>query len=771
MNGMNGDSRAHVQLLPERPTPLQQTLSEPLILRDLSFVLQGVSSTNLFFPSSTVLKLPQNLPAPIISLLHALAEPSLLYKSLATFVDSPAEGLIDQSLRAAIGAELRSYLSLVATLEGQIRRALTQLEESNTRISLGKAGVTLKRCVIWTREATLGLRLMNVIVEESRTQKGGQLISLIHNFASSHGDPFVGAFAERILSQVTGPFYSMLQSWIYDGELSDPYHEFFVAEQDPSQIDTEDNQPRGAATSVWSDKYNLNEAMIPSIISPSFAQRVFLIGKSLNFIRTACADPAWVSSYSKSRSRNLSYSDTAALGSSIDDAYATTMSRLIHLMNTKFHLRTHLTALKNYLLLAQGDFIALLMESLAANLDRPANSQYRHTLTAQLEHAIRGSNAQFDNPDVLRRLDARMLELSMGEIGWDVFTLEYKVDAPVDVIVSPDANIQYLKVFNFLWRVKRVEFALASTWRRCVTGSRGVLRDAKSVTEEDWKYARGAIAEMSHFVRQLSYYILFEVVESSWATLMTRLDNPGSTLDDLIQAHDDYLTSITRKGLLASGGQPSGAHSFASQLHELLKIMLGYRDAVEGLYVICAQEAAKEDARRQEIDKRTGRGQWGITDRDDDDAASYNANRDIDSPLPPPLLNLGPDGQLNLNDPAAVGGSAVDVLRKRLRDLVSDFRHRIQGLLGDLAHQPDPDLRFLGVVMNFNDVYKPMRRRKAGSSEKSKAGSGTEKKEGEGGTNGEAKGKEKEKEKVTAREGHRERVRRTREKAPEGAKA
>ena len=107
------------------------------------------------------------------------------------------------------------------------------------------------------------------------------------------------------------------------------------------------------------------------------------------------------------------------------------MARLIHLMADKFHLFEHLKALKNYILLGQGDFIALLMESLSSNLDRPAGAQYRHTLTAQLEHAIRGSNAQYDSPEVLRRLDARMLQLSHGDIGWDCFTLEYKIDAPV----------------------------------------------------------------------------------------------------------------------------------------------------------------------------------------------------------------------------------------------------------------------------------------------------------------------------------------------------
>ena len=53
-------------------------------------------------------------------------------------------------------------------------------------------------------------------------------------------------------------------------------------------------------------------------------------------------------------------------------------------------------------------------------------------------------------------------------------------------------------------------------------------------------------------------------------------------------------------------------------------------------------------------------------------------------------------------------------LRARLLDLSADFRSRVNILLGDLAYQPDVDMRFLGVVMNFNDVYEPVRRRRTG---------------------------------------------------------
>jgi gamma-tubulin complex component 3 len=673
---------------------------ETALLRDLPFTLQGLSSTHFPFSSELILKLPPTLPVPLISILHTLAEPSLLYRGLSTFIQSPGGGLLGQSLRAAIGGELRSYLGLVATLEGQIRRALLSLDEKEPRGGIGKAGVTLKRCVVWTREATMGLRLMSLISEESESKKGGQLISLIHGFSSSHGDPMVGAFAERLLIHVTRPFYDMLRQWIYDGELSDPYSEFFVSEQAPNVNDNPDGRTRAGA-SVWEDKYKLNEDMVPSIITQDFAQKVFLIGKSLNFIRYGCGDSQWVEDYSKAASKELRYGDTATLETWIDEAYKTTMARLIHLMAEKFHLFEHLKALKNYILLGQGDFIALLMESLSSNLDKPAGAQYRHTLTAQLEHAIRGSNAQYDSPEVLRRLDARMLQLSHGDIGWDCFTLEYKIDAPVDVVVTEWGNRQYLKVFNFLWRIKRVEFALASIWRKCMTGARGVLQGEDKIVAQAWKFTRGVLAEMIHFIGQLQYYILFEVIESSWDELQTAIHKEGCTLDDLIKAHTKYLNAITHKGLL--GAKKEKRHgevdenTFMVQLGEILRLMLSYRDAVDGLY----SWSVSDFTRRQGGDLLSatqGR-------REDDDGLLINT---------PATNRRGPKAFLD-STPAPIPEDAIadefPVLEERLKALGGHFKTRVCLLLGDLAYQPDVDMRFLGVVMNFNDVYQPVRKK------------------------------------------------------------
>ena len=93
-----------------------------------------------------MVSLPPSLPLPLVSLLHTLAEPSLLYKSLNDFVQESTDGLTDgglvgQSLRSAIGIELRGYVQLVGGLESQIRRAIAAAERGQ---GIQSSGVTLK---------------------------------------------------------------------------------------------------------------------------------------------------------------------------------------------------------------------------------------------------------------------------------------------------------------------------------------------------------------------------------------------------------------------------------------------------------------------------------------------------------------------------------------------------------------------------------------------------------------------------------------------------
>lgn len=119
---------------------------------------------------------------------------------------------------------------------------------------------------------------------------------------------------------------------------------------------------------------------------------------------------------------------------------------------------------------------------------------------------------QYEQADILNRLGVRLLEASAGEDGWEVcaqqrriiwtcvyivgvcewpglsntpqtpahhtpqnntkqpqvFSLDYQVEAPISAIIHSRAlNEGYARIFHLLWRLKRVEWSLAASWK-CV---------------------------------------------------------------------------------------------------------------------------------------------------------------------------------------------------------------------------------------------------------------------------------------------------------------
>jgi len=78
-----------------------------------------------------------------------------------------------------------------------------------------------------------------------------------------------------------------------------------------------------------------------------------------------------------------------------------------------------------------------------------------------LETAIRASNAQYDDPNIFDRIRVKMIDHGDGACGWDIFSLEYDARVPLDTVFMK----MYLKVFNFLWKLKRVDHFLIGVWK------------------------------------------------------------------------------------------------------------------------------------------------------------------------------------------------------------------------------------------------------------------------------------------------------------------
>ncbi|CAO0790021.1 unnamed protein product [Mucor circinelloides] len=634
-----------VQLARARESQSRMTeavyVSEGDLLRDLIFLFQGIDGQYIRYDTdiNDHVFIPGIQVSPsITNMVFKLADIGWLYTKVRNFVndnmDSPTIGLVGQSLCAALQQELTEYYKLIAILEAQVEKQMINNQVTNQSL-------TLKKLMMWTLDCNQKLRLMSVLVDVCQGQKGGALISSIHNY-TKHGDPFIKDYLTKMLQIVSKPFYEMLERWVYEGELDDPYEEFFVA-CDRTVPEEE----------LWQSKYTMREDMLPTFLSKELAHKIFSIGKSLNFIRYSCHEDTLAEQYDTSTATTsntldkqpFKYGETEKVDKSIEVAYTVTSKALLNLLKTKYKLMGHLKALKRYLLLGQGDFIQYLMDILWVNLSKPANTLFRHNLTGILETAIRSCNAQYDDPQILNRLDVRLMEIQKDDLGWDVFSLDYHVDAPINTVFSPTAMHQYLEAFNFLWRLKRVEYTLAAAWRLWVKASREFTHLPE--LHQDIQFAQLTIQRMIHFIYQLQHYVLFEVLECSWDKLETFIEHKSVDLDSIIAAHNNYLKEITEKGFLTGPKQ----EALAGKLSSIFDCILQYNIVLEYLYKYATQESLR----------RSGRGLSDV--------------------------------------------EKMNKIRKRHEDMEDHFTMQVLGFLDVLKSYHDEDLRSLSTRLDYNDFY------------------------------------------------------------------
>lgn len=176
--------------------------------------------------------------------------------------------------------------------------------------------------------------------------------------------------------------------------------------------------------------------MIPKFLAFSWVKKILATGKSINFLHAVCHNSIPIPGkevIKKSVQNDTSPANLFADASGnkfheiLDRCYRETSSLVLDILFKQYKLLDHVTAMRKYLLLGQGDLIRYLLELLDEELGRPATQLFRHNLTGILETAIRATNSQFEDPDILERLDVRLLDIQPGDVGWDVFSLDYKV--------------------------------------------------------------------------------------------------------------------------------------------------------------------------------------------------------------------------------------------------------------------------------------------------------------------------------------------------------
>lgn len=106
----------------------------------------------------------------------------------------------------------------------------------------------------------------------------------------------------------------------------------------------------------------------------------------------------------------------------------------------------------------------------------------------------------------------------------------------------------YIAIFRVLWRMKRIEISVNSTWKQLMFLSRKLSKKSKIASVVH--YCSIIRQSLLYFLSTLQHYIMFDVLETSWEILLAKIEelrNTSSDLDDLIQIHQTYLHNIEEK--------------------------------------------------------------------------------------------------------------------------------------------------------------------------------------------------------------------------------
>lgn len=671
--------------VPERPTtvprihsrqPLTPTsssavsgrfeASETLLIQDLILCFQGIKGSVIKQDSQYGFKLDPLARVPQPHLVCHVMELGYLHNRVRSLCDQQGEkGTVAQGLVWAIRSQLSEYYRLVASLHSELQQGLYINEDSPlTEEIVNYPSLTLRKVFLWSKEPLQQLQCVCDVVQACNNKSGGAIISAISSYLH-HGDPMVQNIVTFLLSAAIKPLFILICHWMIDGQLLDPYDEFFIA--------VNQNCPN---KDRWRHKFVLRESLVPSMINKKQAELILNTGKYINFLCDFCQERMSLSG-NRQKLRNYEQKpgedllEIAEPGSELwnilENTFLETSRLILDVLINQFKLFQHFRGLRLYMLLGQGDFYRYFLELLHPELKKSATVVYHHNLVAIMETAIRQTNAQFEDPDIIDRVCVKLLEPSGGDDGWDVFNMGYNVAPPLDSIFCSTEQT-YSQMFNFLWRLKRVNLSLSHIWKnqasflKLINKQRKKFRELVAVTVQ----VRILTGEMLHYLHQVEYYIMFEVLECAWCSFSSQFQQAVS-LEQVIDAHEQYLNKI-----MSMTFQDSVNQQFATQFRVMNELVLELHRLAEDFLT----SANEEYERKIAVEKRIEEVGTDYLDQQE-------------------LLKCEEDFY-----------STLASFRARTRLLTQSYQDVLKKLLLDLSSHPEINLQLLSSRLDFNEFYK-----------------------------------------------------------------
>ncbi|CAN1268253.1 Gamma-tubulin complex component 4 [Linum perenne] len=487
-----------------------------------------------------------------------------------------------------------------------------------------------------------------VLEIERENVRGGQLLTLLHKRCHC-GVPELQTCIQRLLWHGHQVMYNQLASWMVYGILQDHHGEFFIRRLErkdeshgSSDYGTSERYRRlstdGASLTDWHSGFDTCLDMLPSYIPTSIADSILFAGKAIRILRNPSPaflfkDPldnqqmikgdqkvqAYMGQYPIQKEpfvttghigeellphseadkieimlkdlKDSSEFHKRLFESAVGSIRAVAASHLWQLVVVRADLNGHLKALKDYFLLAKGDFFQCFLEEgrhlmrlpprqstaeadlmvpfqLASMKTIGEEDRYFSRVSLRVPHvffpqsrmaSFGTSTKSFIDASSSSALSSTSSEMSLN--GWDGIALEYTVDWPLQLFFTQEVLSDYLKIFQYLLRLKRTQMELDKSWalgmhqdhkrfqKRC---SKNMGSSLSQQRQQQFRPLWRVREHMAFLIRNLQFYIQVDVIESQWNVLQAHIQD-SQDFTELVGFHQAYLSALISQSFVDIG--------------------------------------------------------------------------------------------------------------------------------------------------------------------------------------------------------------------------
>lgn len=345
--------------------------------------------------------------------------------------------------------------------------------------------------------------------------KGGNLLNALSTLAK-HGDPSISKMANLFYNEGLKALETMIRKWTIEGWVDDPFDEFFI----------KTNNEMTLCRLWWTKRFTLVKEEAPKDFSHETLECIFNAGRALNFLRQ------WTEPISLEDAIDQKYE----IDIFVRKASEIASYHLLKFIRSNNQLSFIMHYLSNIMFLIRGDFSCAM---LSQSPDKVKMSQFFNEYARQC----------FPN-EYLEFKESNLADIQIEQIkgSWN---FKFIVNDPLSVIFSQHCCKLYNYISSFFLMLKKYEQKILFA-----------KRDTKKNPNEYLLYYK-ILSLMKIFTTHFYSKVLIPRIDK-----LTQVFETASSLDEILKAHDKFLTSLSNCCYLTPNLKPI-SDAFAAVFNEI----------------------------------------------------------------------------------------------------------------------------------------------------------------------------------------------------------